>query len=430
MLGRRPYRLRSVRLDEREQRGYYYGFANEALWPLCHRSPVRPVFRATDFSMYHAVNHRFAAAVCEEARGDAPVVLVQDYHFALAPKVIRDRLPLSTVVTFWHIPWPDSRAFGMCPWAAHLVTGLLGSTVVGFQTAADCTSFLETVAATVDANVDFARGLIVHDGRTTTVRPYPVSIEWPNRWTTTASSVASCREAMRRELQIEPDVRLGVGVDRLDYTKGIDEKFLAVEQLLEGQPERRGRFTFVQIAEPSRTCLRAYRELRLTIDATADRINQRFGDRAWRPIVLLERHHEPEEVHRLLRAADFCFVGSLHDGQNLVAKEFVSARDDERGVLVLSRFAGASEQLPDALLVNPYAIRETASVLEEALAMNAGEQQRRMRRMRSTVAASNTYWWAWRMLRDAVALRQNPLGRFGTSRIAGPCSLRESFSFS
>src|SRR6185295_4530068 len=254
------YRLRRVWLDDREQRGYYYGFANEALWPLCHRAFVQPVFRADDFAMYRAVNARFADAIREEARGASPIVLVQDYHFALAPQMIHERLPLSTIVAFWHIPWPGPRDFEICPWAPQLLKGLLGSHIVGFQTPADCRNFIDSVESTLEAAVDRERSTITYAGRQTTVRAYPVSTEWPSRWADLSASVDACRQSVLRELNLDADIRLGVGVDRMDYTKGIAEKFLAVERLLESRPELRGRFALVQIAEPSRECLQAYRD--------------------------------------------------------------------------------------------------------------------------------------------------------------------------
>jgi trehalose 6-phosphate synthase len=401
------YRLRRVWLDECERQGYYYGFANEALWPLCHRVHVQPVFRASDFATYRAVNARFAEAVREEAAGNAPLVLVQDYHFALAPQMIHERLPLSTIVAFWHIPWPSPRDFEICPWAPHLLKGLLGSRIVGFQTSADCRNFIESVESTLDAYVDRERDTITYAGRQTMVRAYPVSIEWPGRRPRVSEPIDECRRAVRRQVGLEPDVRLVAGVDRLDYTKGIEEKFLVVERLLESRPELQGRVALVQIAEPSRGCLPAYRDLRRKVASTAARINARFGRDRYQPIVLLERHHEGEEVNRLMRAADVCYVGSLHDGMNLVAKEFVSARDDERGVLVLSRFTGAARQLDDALIVNPLAIEDAARALADALSMDDGEQSRRMRRMRSIIAEFSTYWWAGQMLQDAARLRQH-----------------------
>lgn len=400
------YRLRRVWLEQHEQEGYYHGFANEALWPLCHRAHVQPVFRSGDFDAYRAVNGRFADAVCEEAEGGSPLVLVQDYHFALAPRLIHERLPHSTIIAFWHIPWPHWRDFEICPWAPHLLKGLLGSSIVGFQTPSDCRNFIDTVESSLEAHVDRENNVITYAGRQTLVRAYPVSVEWPNRWVSQSPTIEECRRAVRRRLHLEPNVGLGVGVDRMDYTKGIEEKCLAVERLLELRPELTGRFVFVQVAEPSRNSLAAYRDLRLRLLKTADRINARFGAGAYRPIVLLEAHLEPQEVYRLLRAADLCYVGSLHDGMNLVAKEFVSARDDGHGVLILSRFTGAARQLAGALIVNPYAIDDSAHVLMAALSMPAEEQSRRMRRMRSTVAECSTYWWAGQLLQDASRLRR------------------------
>ena len=399
------YRLRRVWLDDREQRGYYYGFSNEGLWALCHRTPVRPVFRSEDFDAYQVVNRRFAEAVHEEVESDSPLILVQDYHFALAPQAIRERLPLSTIVAFWHIPWPHPRDYAVCPWGRELLEGLLGSTIVGFQTPDDCENFIETVEYALDAHIDRGRGIIAYGDRRVTVRAYPVSVEWPNRLTCQSPPVETCRAVVRR--QWPPDVRLAVGVDRLDYTKGINEKFLAVERLLELHPEFRERFVFVQIAEPSRDCLAAYQACRSQLVHTVDRINLRFGTDRYRPLILLEAHHEPPEVYQFLRAADVCYVGSLHDGMNLVAKEFVAARDDNQGVLVLSRFAGAARELTDALLVNPYAIDESAQALAQALNMTPEEQARRMRAMRAVLAEFNAYRWVVEMLSDAARLRAN-----------------------
>jgi trehalose 6-phosphate synthase len=404
------YRLRRVWLEPHEQQGYYDGFANEGLWPLCHRAHVQPVFRSGDFDTYRAVNARFADAVCEEANGESPLVLVQDYHFALAPRLIHERLPRSTIVAFWHIPWPNARDFEICPWAPQLLEGLLGSGIVGFQTPPDCSNFIDTVESSLEAHVDRENDVITYAGRQTMVRAYPVSVEWPNRWVCHSATIEACRDEVRRRLHVAPNVRLGVGVDRMDYTKGIEEKFLAVERLLELRPELIGQFVFVQVAEPSRNALPAYRALRLRLLKTAERIHARFGRGTYRPIILLEAHHEPEDVYRLLRAADLCYVGSLHDGMNLVAKEFVSARDDRRGVLILSRFTGAARQLAGALLVNPYAIDDSAHVLLEALNMPAEEQAERMRGMRSTVAEFSTYWWAGQMVQDASRVRQTGRG--------------------
>ena len=407
------YRLRYVRLTEEEHRGYYFGFANEGLWPLCHTVGVAPVFRSADFRMYHRANGRFAAAVVDEAAGRAPLVLVQDYHFALAPRMLRRRLPSSTVVAFWHIPWPRPEVFARCPWRAALLDGLLASDIVGLQTPDDCRNFIDTVESCLDAEIDRAEGEVTFGGHTTRVRAYPVGIDWTTPTVFEVPATAACRDRVWRDLRLPEGIRLGVGVDRLDYTKGINEKFLAVERLLERETGLRGRFVFVQVAEPSRDCLPAYRAARAEIVATSQRINARFGSANYRPIILLERHHEAAEVYRLYRAADLCYVGSLHDGMNLVAKEFVCARSDTLGVLVLSRFAGAARQLREALVVNPHAIEGSALALAEALSMPEAEQAQRMRKMRANVSTFDSQWWVEQQLRDAArprSLRRAPVG--------------------
>jgi trehalose 6-phosphate synthase len=412
------YRLRYVRLPDDEHRGYYYGFANEGLWPLCHAVGVAPVFRSDDFRMYHRANARFAAAVVDEADGTSPLVLVQDYHFALAPRMLRRRLAPSTIVSFWHIPWPDVLVFARCPWRAALLDGLLASDIVGLQTPDDCRNFLDAAEVYLDAEIDRVDGEVTYCGHTTRVRPYPVGVEWANPIVGTLPPPAVCRERVRRDLRLPEGIRIGVGIDRLDYTKGINEKFLAVERLLEREPDLRGRFAFVQVAEPSRDCLPAYRAARAELVMTSHRINARFGSGGCRPIVLLETHHEPAEVYRLYRAADLCYVGSLHDGMNLVAKEFVCARTDGLGVLVLSRFAGAAQQLREALLVDPYAIDRSADALAEALRMPEAEQSSRMRQLRANVSTFDSHWWAEQLLRDAAAPAVPAAGRFDDSRHA------------
>jgi trehalose 6-phosphate synthase len=423
--GNPRYRLRRVWLDEREERGYYHGFANEALWPLCHRAFVQPTFRLDDFRMYSAINRRFAEAVCQEVDSDAPLILVQDYHFAIAPQIIRDHLPHSTIVAFWHIPWPNPADYAICPWGRPLLEGLLASSIVGFQTEGDCRNFADTVERSLDVSVNRARDVITYAGRRTIVRSYPVSVEWRRPAACQLAPIGTCREEVRRQLDLAANVRLVVGVDRLDYTKGIVEKFLAVERLLELHASLRGRLVFVQVAEPSRVQLAAYRDLRSRLIDTTCRINRRFGGAGVSPLRLLEAHHEPAEVDRLLRAADVCYVGSLHDGMNLVAKEFVRARDDERGVLILSGFTGAARELTDALLVNPYAIDDTAHALARALSMSAEEQSSRMRALRSIVAEFNAYRWAADILADAGRLRARPAKSREARRAARTACLNE-----
>ena len=404
--GEGSYAIRRVWLTEEEERGYYYGFSNEGLWPLSHNAHTRPVFRAQDFRQYERANRRFAEAVCDEVEGPDPIVLVQDYHFALVPRMIRQRLPRATILTFWHIPWVNAERLAICPWANELLEGMLGSSIVGFHTQAHCMNFLEGVDRHLEARIDRERQSVVLQGREALVRAYPISIEWPNRWVAASPPVPECRRQVFAELGLAEDALLGVGVDRLDYTKGIEERLLAVERLLERFPHLCGRFTFAQLAAPSRTLIPEYRDLNERVERVASKVNERFASGTWRPIVLLRAHHEPPAIFGYLRAADVCYVSSLHDGMNLVAKEFVAARDDERGVLVLSRFTGAARELTEALLVNPYDLEEASSALAAALSMSPAEQAERMRAMRAFVQDLNVYRWAGRMLVDAARLRQ------------------------
>jgi trehalose 6-phosphate synthase len=404
--GEESYVLRRLWLNPEEEQGYYYGFSNEGLWPLCHIAHTRPTFRDADWKQYQAVNQKFAEAVCAEVDSDDPIILVQDYHFALLPRLIRQKLPHSTVITFWHIPWPNSELFGICPWRDELLAGLLGSSILGFHTQYHCNNFLDTVDRFLESRIDREQNAVVHQLHWTLVRPYPISIEWPSEWATGAPTAAGCRAEVFAELGLPPDALLGVGVDRLDYTKGIEERLLAVESLLDRYPDLRGRFTFVQLAAPSRTVIPEYKRLNERVEGLAARINDRFAVGRYRPVVLLRGHHEPPRVFRFYRAADVCYVSSLHDGMNLVAKEFVAARDDERGVLVLSHFTGAARELPEALIVNPYDLGEASEALAAALRMPVEEQSDRMRAMRTFVAEFNVYRWAGRMLVDAARLRR------------------------
>jgi trehalose 6-phosphate synthase len=413
------YSIRRVWLTEEEEKGYYYGFSNEGLWPLCHVAHTRPLFRTSDWHRYREVNQKFADAVVAEAEIEDPIVLIQDYHLALAPRLIRQKLPRATVIGFWHIPWPNSERFGICPWREELLEGMLGASMLGFHTQAHCNNFMDSVDRYLESRIDRERHAVVQQGRSTLIRPYPISLEWPVRWLQGLPPAPECRKSVFAELGLPENALLGAGVDRLDYTKGIEERLLAVERLLEMRPELLGRFVFVQLAAPSRTAIGKYRDLNENVGAIAGRINERFGTSTYQPIILKRSHHEPPTVFKYLRAADVCYVSSLDDGMNLVAKEFVAAREDERGVLVLSQFTGAARELTEALIVNPYDLDESARALFAALSMPADEQRARLRSMRAFVAEFNIYRWAGRMLRDAARLRRR-------DRLSG--RLSESFS--
>jgi trehalose 6-phosphate synthase len=420
--GDESYDIRRVWLSEEEEQGYYYGFSNEGLWPLCHAAHTRPVFRAEDWRQYRAVNQKFADAVCSEVDSKDPIILVQDYHFALAPALIRKRLPAATVIMFWHIPWPNAESMGICPRRNELLEGLLGSSILGFHMQLHCNNFLDSVDRYLETRIDRETNAVVMRGHRTLIRPYPIALEWPVRWVEMAPSSEDCRARVWRDLGLEPGALLGVGVDRLDYTKGIEERLLAVELLLERYPEFRGRFSFAQLAAPSRAKIERYRQLSDTVEHLADRINQRFGKKGYRPVILFRSHHEPPEVFRFFRAADLCYVSSLHDGMNLVAKEFVAARTDLKGVLVLSEFTGAARELTEALIVNPYDLEGSSDALAAALTMPLEEQRDRMRAMRPLLAQFNVYRWAGKMLMDAARLRNQGrvAGRLAERLSAGP----------
>jgi len=400
------YTLRRIWISEEEQDGYYYGLANEGLWPLCHIAFTRPVFRESDWRTYRAVNERFADAVAAEAKTSSPIVLIQDYHFALLPQMVRERIPDATIITFWHIPWPNAETFGIFPWKEEIIHGLLGSSIIGFHTQFHCNNFLETVDRFVESRIDREQESVTLKGHETFIRPYPISIDWPPAALANQKSIQDCRDAVRKRLDLPPETKIAVGIERFDYTKGVLDRIRAVDTLLETHPEWRGRFVLVQAAAPTRSKLQTYKGLQDEAMALAEEVNAKYADVSPQPIRLIIRHHEPSEVFELFRAADVCIVSSLHDGMNLVAKEFIAARDDERGVLMLSHFAGASRELAEALIINPYDAHATGEVLHSALVMPETEQHERMRLMRAYVSTRNVYRWAGQMLLDASRLRK------------------------
>ena len=390
------YTLRRIWLTPAEEDGYYYGFANEGLWPLCHIAHTRPLFRASDWEQYQTVNRKFADALLEEmAQTEQPVVLVQDYHFALLPRLIKEKRPDARVAIFWHIPWPNPEAFGICPWQNELLDGLLGADLIGFHVQAHCNNFQQTVDRSLESQVDLEHFTVKRNEHVTLVRPFPISVDF-NEFKPPAGTTADSeteRAALLKELGVEA-IFMGVGVDRVDYTKGILERFLAIERLFERFPVYLKQFVFVQIGAPSRTHIKRYHDFLLEVEVEAERINRRFQTANWKPIVFLNRQHSHQEIERYYRAADLCLVTSLHDGMNLVAKEFLATRDDEDGVLVLSRFTGAARELRDALVVNPYDIDQTADAIRMALVMDPEEKKERMQRMRKLIREQNIYRWA------------------------------------
>jgi trehalose 6-phosphate synthase len=411
------YTLRRVWLTKDEENGYYYGFSNEGLWPLCHIAHTRPIFRSSDWQNYQDANRKFAEVALDEMTGsENPLVLVQDYHFALLPRMIKEARPDARIALFWHIPWPNPEAFGICPWQRELLCGLLGADLVGFHTQAHCNNFLETVDAALESRIEWERFAVKRGDRVTHVHPFPISVDFHESKIDAGkanSSPYELRASLLKNLRAEASF-LGVGVDRIDYTKGIIERFRGVEHFLEKWPSYQGNLTFVQIGAPSRTSISRYRDFMAEVEAEAERINARFHKGNWKPIVLLTRHHSHAEILPYYRAADFCMVTSLHDGMNLVSKEFAAARCDEEGALILSQFTGASRELHDAIIVNPYDTDQLADAIRFALEMEPDERRSRMHRMRRAVRENNVYRWAGSLITNLIEIRiEQPNGDSG-----------------
>ena len=396
------YTLKRLFLTPKEIKGYYVGFSNEALWPLCLLAHTRPLFRKEDWVEYHRVNGKFADALLSEIREvSQPIILVQDFHLALLPQLVKERRPDAQIGLFWHIPWPSPEHFSICPYRKEIIQGMLGADIIGFHTQQYCNNFLDTVGKEIEARIDLEQFSVTRDEHHTFIKPFPVSI-------------AFAAEA-GLEGEVSPDRVLlekfgvhtsfvGLGVDRLDYTKGLLEKFKGIEFFFAKYPSYKGAFTFLQIAPLSREEVAKYREYGEQVTKEVERINESFGTNDWKPIVLHKKHYSHEVLNSLYRLASVCMVTSLHDGMNLVAKEFPAARADEQGVLILSNFAGASKDLKGALMVNPYSAEETCEAISEALNMSKTEQRRRMKQMRSAVREYNIYRWSAEFIKAIISL--------------------------
>lgn len=413
------YTLKRVWLTREEEQGYYYGFSNEGLWPLCHLAHERPVFRAEDWEHYRQANRRFADAALDEAGSGKAVVLVQDYQLALVPRMIKEARPDLRVGMFWHIPWPNPEAFRICPWGAEILEGMLGADLLGFHMQQYCNSFLETVDRVLESRLDWDHFSVELRGSRTRVRPFPISVQpWSERHVPEEEALAKQIAELKTQHQLG-DVFIAVGVDRIDYTKGLPERFRAIARLLEKYPQYRGRFTFVELGAPSRTHIPRYREHLDRLEALADEINWKYQSEGWKPIHFLVAHHDAKTVHAFLRMAPMCIVSPLHDGMNLVAKEYVAAQSGGDGVLVLSEFAGAARELADALIVNPYDTEQFAEAIRYGLEMDAGDRRARMQRLSRQVEEHNIYRWAANFLSALAAERTAGTESTGISKAAG-----------
>ncbi|MBE0713548.1 MAG: trehalose-6-phosphate synthase [Candidatus Aminicenantes bacterium] len=394
------YTLRRIWLTKKEEERYYYGYANEGLWPLSHIVHVRPAFREKDWKVYREVNARFAEAVLEELEGQPGFVFIQDYHFALLSQMIKEKRPDVVTAQFWHIPWPNPEAFRVCPQAKEILEGLLGNDILGFHIRYHCLNFMESVDRFLESRTDHENFSIIRHGRETLVRDFPISIDFERIENRAISPEIERRKTLIRSDRKLRDRLLVVGIDRMEYTKGIVERLDAVDRLLEKYPRFIGRFVFLQHGPLSRIHIRKYRDYNDEITRRVVDINERWKTKDWEPVILQKSHLPFDDVLAHYRAADVVLVSSIHDGMNLVAKEFVAARADERGVLVLSKFTGSARELDRAVLINPMDTEHFADSLQEALEMPEDEQAERMRRMRDVVRENNVYRWAGRIINE------------------------------
>lgn len=400
--GEESYTLRRLWLSKEETDGHYYGVSNEALWPLCHVAYERPVFSVEDWEQYAAVNRKMADAVLEEVGDGQAVVFVQDYHFALLPRLLRSANPGIRVAMFWHIPWPSFEAFRICPHREEIIKGMLGSDLLGFHIRYHCNNFLYTVDNTIETRTDRERTSIHYGGHETLVRSFPISVDFEALSASAEKVGEGERERLRGEFSLAEKIVLSV--DRIDYTKGIPERLHAIDRFLEEHPEWIGRVTFFQVGALSRIHIKAYKQVNEVMRSLIEEINWKHAQGSWEPIVLAPRRVPYREITTLYGMADAVIVSSLHDGMNLVAKEFVSCRADGDGVLILSRFTGAARELDGALLVNPYDRGDVAAAIAAALSLAAGDRRRRMKKMREKVRANNIFRWAGKILQELARI--------------------------
>lgn len=406
---RPEYRLKRIWLSKEEVQGYYYGLSNEALWPLCHISFVRPTFRAEDMEMYRQVNRKFADAILEEIGNDKAFVWIQDYHFTLLPRYLKSARPDLVIGQFWHIPWPNPEVFSICGWREEMLDGLLGNDLLGFQLRCHADNFLATCDREIDSHTDQDRTTVTRKAHRTKVYPFPIGVDFEGvSRDAAAPAVARHVERFAKELSLD-GMSLIVGVDRVDYTKGIPERLLALSRFLEKYPEYRKRFVLVQVSAPSRIHIPKYKEMNDDINDLVEQINWQYSSDGWEPIVLIPRSLNYFEVLALYQLADVCVVSSLHDGMNLVAKEFIAAKNDLDGVLLMSRFTGAARELRDAVLVNPFDRESFADAIKRALDMEAEERRARLTVMREYLAETNIFNWAGAFITELTKLQGGAL---------------------
>jgi trehalose-6-phosphate synthase len=399
------YILKRVWLSKAEEEGYYYGFANEGLWPLCHVTHTRPIFREDDWKTYTKVNQKFADSILEELPAKNPFVFIQDYHFTLLPRMIKENRPDATIAMFWHIPWPNPEVFSICPYQVEILEGMLGCDLIGFHVQFHCNNFMDTANRILESRVDTEKFSVVRAGRETVIKPFPISVDPQTDGKEKEEALRPKIARIKTDLELDNKI-VGIGVDRIDYTKGIIEKVQAIDRFFEKYPQYKGKFVFVQLAAPSRSHIKRYHDLIGEIEELIEKKNWKHSEGNWQPIVYLKRYFSPEEILPYYKLADICVVSSLHDGMNLVAKEYITAKDDLKGALVLSRFTGAAKELTEAIQINPYSTEEFTEAIRLAIEMPPEEKRKRMEAMRKQVQDNNVYKWAGNIITEMTSLKK------------------------
>jgi len=398
------YSLKRVWMTKEEENGFYYGYANQVLWPLSHIAYRQPLFDASHWEYYQKVNEKFAEAILEEKRDKKLFVWLQDYHLSVCAEVIKERSPDAIVALFWHIPWPNPEVFRICPQKKRLLEGLLSNDLLGFHLRYHCHNFLDTVNQELEAKVDREESSVTYRNHKTLVRPFPISVD------AEAISGMASSEVVRERMkslpeEIDPPYEiLCLSIDRVDYTKGILEKIRAVDRFLEKYPEYQGRFVFVQLGALSRLHIKTYKQLIDDIEALAEEVNWKYRSGYWYPIVLVNRRLDYTTHLAYYRLCDLFLVGSLHDGMNLVAKEYIMANVDLKGMLILSQFTGAARELKDAVLINPFDTEGFADALYSTLKMSEKERKKRVRKMQKVLQENNIYKWAGKFILELSEL--------------------------
>ncbi|MBP9855276.1 MAG: trehalose-6-phosphate synthase [Candidatus Omnitrophica bacterium] len=397
------YTLKMIWLNKKEQEGYYYGFSNEALWPLCHMAFKRPIFRQEDWEYYQRVNAKFAQAILDEIGNQKAFIWIQDYHLCLLPKYLKQKAGNQIITAhFWHIPWPSYEAFRICPQKKEILDGLLANDLLGFHTRYHCNNFMDVIDREIESKIDRENISVIRGEHKTLVRPYPISVDFRDiEQKVNSTKVKNIAEALIQEHNLA-DMRVLVGLDRIDYTKGIPEKLLALDYLLERHPELIGKIAFLQVGVLSRLHIPQYKAINDEINALVEQINWKYGTSSWKPIIFVRRHFSLFELLALYKISDVGIVGSLHDGMNLVAKEYVASCTNGKGMLVLSQFTGAARELTDAILINPYDRVQFGEAIFTALHLPSEERFKRMEKMRDVVRNNNIYRWAGKVISDLL----------------------------